>query len=199
MSIMIIGDSFSSYDDARTVWGQLIADRVGIPIINRAVRGAGYMRVGDNPSPQRFSRQILRHPGVNVNDVELVIVFGSCNDRSFIANEAQLFQSLVFNTLREAQREYPQSKLMIITPQWSGPNSKPAEIETMRSIISEEMWGMDWEYAYLNPNPGTDYANWWFPPNRPDLWQADAFHPSFAGHTQMANKIEPYVRTILGI
>lgn len=199
MSILIVGDSFSSYDANYTVWGQQIASRTGISIINRAVRGAGYIRVGDNPSPQRFSRQILRHPGVDVNDVQLVIVFGSCNDRSYIADNPERYPMLVFQTLREAKKEYPNALLLVVSPQWSGPNAKPAEIETMRADISEEMWGFDWDYAYVNPNPGTDYANWWFPPTRTDLWQVDKFHPNQAGHDRMADKIEPHVRTILGI
>lgn len=200
MSILIVGDSFSAPDPGFVVWHSILSQRLGgKKIYNHAQGSTGYINPGQ-PSPKRFTRQLLAHSDIpDVCDVELVIIFGSVNDRDFIPAQLDLYKMMVFTTHQVAKAEYPNAKQLIILPQWSGPNAKPYEIETMRAAIGNEMWGYDFQYSYVDPNPGSDYANWFFPPNRPEFWSGDQFHPNQLGHTRMADKIEPHVRNILGL
>lgn len=196
MSILIIGDSFSCLDARYTVWPTLLGQRLSKGIWNRAQPGCGYSAMGNQgDNPNRFSRQILRHPEFPTSEIELAIMFGSCNDRFFTDD---FYRSMVFATHRELAREYPTAKQLIITPQWSGTSAKPDQIDWMRTVINDTMWSYDWQYPYLEPTP-PNAADWWFPPNRPELWGPDQFHPNQLGHNQMADKIEPHVRKLLGL
>lgn len=197
MSILVIGDSFSALDPNYVVWPSILGQRVGKQVYNHATPGSGYFAPGVGATPNRFSRQIIKHADItNPADIELVIVFGSCNDRT-AANDA--LRANVFTTHREITFNFPQAKQLIVAPQWSGPTAIPAEIGILRNIILDQMWGYDWKNALLDPNPGSDTSQWWFPPNRTDLWQADQFHPNQLGHTHIADQIEPPVRSILGL
>jgi lysophospholipase L1-like esterase len=194
MTILCIGDSFTTPDPLYTVWPSIISKRLGHPVVNHAVSGAGYIRDGSAAKPARFSRQLLYSPPANV---DVVIILGSPNDRWSVNDQRDWYKATVWDTHQAVFSTYPGAHLLVITPQWSGAEPKPPEIDAMESHILEVMWGYDWKYPRINPNSNS--GEWWFPPNRPELWEADKFHPSQLGHDRIADKLEPHISKLLNL
>lgn len=202
MNALVIGDSFSTNGAQPQMWHYILGTRLNKMFYCRASGGAGYLaRGGDPNNPNRFSRQMMWRPDIAAarNTFDLLIFFGSVNDRMYIPGQIELYRDAVFSTLLEARHQYPNAKQLVISPQWCSSDPKPASLDAMAGIISDEMWNQNFDYQLLQPNYGTDSTQWWFPPNRSDLRAPDNFHPSQGGQTHLSYILEPHVRAILGL
>lgn len=190
MSVLVVSDSFASPGDGLTKWPDLLAASLGRPVVNHANPGSGYNNIGLN-WPARYSRQLIAAP--RPQSVELVIFAGSVNDRW---SDKQLLRLWATQTFLLARQLYPGAKQLVVGAQWSGPDAMPAEIPQVRDAYNDAMWAYDWDYPYIDPVPA-NAADWWFPPNRPDLWGPDRFHPNQAGQQRIHDKTLPHVRALM--
>jgi hypothetical protein len=194
MTILVIGDSFSAPTSGLTMWPDLIGSALSIPVINQAYAGTGYVNPGaDTPRP--FNRQLHWQRGMTPSAVQIIIMFGSVNDRGYVTsgNADRLYDSTLITHL-ELQRLYPTTKQLIVGPQWAGPQAVPAELNTVRDAVLAAMWNYDWLNPMVDP-----IADNWFPSNRLDLLGPDQFHPNQSGQALIQSKLQPVVRSILGI
>lgn len=200
MNALVIGDSFSANGAQPQMWHYILGTRLNKMFHCRASGGTGYLAKGDG-LPNRFSRQMMHRPDITTprTNIDLVIFFGSPNDRFIIPGQSDLYRQMVFNTLLEARSQYPNAKQLVIAPQWCSSDPKPTALDVMAGLIADEMWGQNFDYQMLQPNLGTDTTKWWFPPNRSDLRDTDNFHPSQGGQTHLANILEPHVRSMLNL
>lgn len=192
--LLMIGDSFmtpTSPQDGWKVAAQILGERLGLSYDNRAIAGAGHVATGNLGPNQR--RRYTQQVTVNASpDPRIVIIFGSVNDSS--ANNIELCLT-AFLTFHIAMQRYPNAKHLWIGPQWSGPNPVQASTARARDDVLQAVWGLPWQ-RWMDPIP-IDGKDMWFPPNRPDFWTWDKFHPGPAGQVMMADRMEPQVRDLL--
>lgn len=199
MNALVIGDSFSAHSNYMKMWHLHLGERLNKMFYNRSSGGTGYLATGDG-LPNRFSRQVawrndLAHP----DTFDLVVIFGSVNDRFYIPTQQDRYRDAVYHTMLEARRVYKYAKQLIVGPQWCSTDLKPAALDVMTNILSQEMWNQNFDYGIQHPNLGADQTQWWFPQDRSDLRHTDNFHPSAGGQLVIANKLEGPVRNLLGL
>lgn len=194
--ILCVGDSFTARRDDFTEWPERLQERLGAEytIINRAVHGAGYCAEGINPNPGTFARQLSVEPR---RDYALVIVTGSVNDNDWTPDgdpwtRRDTIRLAAFSTLAYSLQLFPNARHLWIGPVWSGPSPCAGRVTRVRDAWLEAAHMLPWQ-RILDP-----IAEGWFPPDRPELWRADQFHPSDLGYLHMVNKIEPVARELLG-
>src|SRR4051794_8226379 len=131
--LVVIGDSDTvGFGDAGTGddgWPALLERRLpGVDVETLAAPGAGYA-TPDPGTGQTFEDLSAAAP---VEDAALIIVFGSRNDGSGIADKVGDAASAVFADIRERA---PGAKLMVIGPPWPS-ETVPAGVRNNRDVIS---------------------------------------------------------------
>lgn len=199
MSVLVVGDSFSSPVGPVVKWPELLAGRLDVTVINRAVSGTGYTwRGGPGQVLNRFGRQLLL-PVSNPAGVELIVFQGSCNDHP---SSQEHIAASALTTYLAARHAYPNARHLIVGPQWAGPHPLNPNVQRAKEGVFDAMCGYDRDRALVDPLYGSGsgtHDQWWFPPDRLDLLGPDLFHPNAAGQRHIADLMEPHMRSMLGL
>lgn len=173
--LWVIGDSWS---DPRSYWWAptqncvgLLADRLGVGLINSAVSGSGYAATAGTPT---FPAQAAQGWG---RDADVVIVFGGVNDA--------MQSRTIGETVAGAQATYellgrlcPDAVVLVIGPQYGAGAPPPSLLATRDAVAA-----VAGNYAL----PFVDVSQWLL--GRPDL-ALDQYHPNPAGHAELADRLE---------
>jgi lysophospholipase L1-like esterase len=179
-----LGDSWTdpaSSGGVGTGWAQIVADRLGVGIVNSAVGGAGYAVLTSSGSS--FPVQAARGAGVGAS---LVVVFGSVNDPllSRTPDEVRDGATVTYGLLR---RLCPGAPLLVIGPQW-GAAPIPAALLAARDAVRSAAAAAGADFV--------DPSGWLL--GRTDLL-LDANHPNRLGHVLLADRVEHDVALLLEV
>jgi lysophospholipase L1-like esterase len=184
--LLVVGDSFTSSISTtdHPMWPEILGGRLGVDVDNRAVGGAGHVTQSKwYPWPTRFVRQVVQRP---TPPADVVVVFGSCNDRGQTEYDVRAGAGDTFYAVRAA---HPGAALIVVGPQWHAgvvdPALRPVQIQ-VEGVAGEV--GVDY---YADP-----VGNRWLA-GRYDLIGPDEFHPNAAGQVHLADIMAEIVRPFL--
>jgi lysophospholipase L1-like esterase len=183
--LAVYGDSYSAGgrqggkgDDG---WPAIVADHLDADLRLHAAGGAGYVN-GSKADDETFLDQVL---GAPEPDADVVVVFGSRNDRMFSAGDVKSQAVQVFDAIR---RQSPGAELVVVGPAWDD-DSTPAEMFRIRDSVAAAAAAA----GALFVDPLTQ--EWLY--DHPQLIGLDGVHPNNLGHAYLATRIGPYVREAL--
>jgi lysophospholipase L1-like esterase len=183
--IAVFGDSYSAGGrqggKGATGWPAIVADRLDAEIRLHAAGGAGYMN-GSRAEDETFLDQVQGSPEP---DADVVVVFGSRNDRDLPAVDIKRQATAVYAAIRSAS---PSALLVVIGPAWDD-DGVPDEMFLARDAVSSAAAAAG--ALFVDP-----LAQEWLL-DRPELIGGDGVHPNDAGHVYLADRIEPVVREAL--
>jgi phospholipase/lecithinase/hemolysin len=172
--LWVIGDSWSdprSYPWAPAQnWAALVAERLGVGLINSAVSGSGYAATNGTPN---FPAQAAQGTGAGA---DVVIVFGSLNDplQGHTPDEVRAAAATTYGLIGRLCVGAP---LLVVGPQWGALPLTPALLATRDAVAAAAAAaGAD----YIDPSS-------WFA-GRPDLMLND-YHPTPDGHAIIADRV----------
>jgi lysophospholipase L1-like esterase len=183
--IAVYGDSYSAGgrqggkgDDG---WPAIVADDLDADLRLHAAGGAGYVN-GSQADDETFLDQVR---GAPESDADVVVVFGSRNDRTFSAADVKRQAALVYGAIRA---QSPSAELVVVGPAWDDV-ATPAELFPIRDAVAAA--AADAGALFVDPLA----QEWLF--EHPGLIGLDGVHPNNIGHAYLASRIEPYVREAL--
>lgn len=183
--VAVIGDSYTAgYENTgrgaanwtQRAWRTLAGRGVSVAADVAAEGGAGYGVRGNHGG--LFGDLTSR--AVQPDDA-LVVFFGSRNDQDVEPGE---LTRLVADTLGQARRTAPGTRMLVIGPPWPTTDI-PDNVWRIRDILNNEAHFVGAEF--VDP-----LAEGWFL-GRPDLIGPDGVHPTDAGQAYMADKIVPLI------
>lgn len=173
--LWVLGDSWSdprAYPWAPSSgWPSLIADRLGVGLVNSAVGGSGYAATAGLPT---FPGQAAQGTGTGA---DVVVVFGSLNDpiQGHSADEVRAAATVTYGLVR---RLCPDAQLLVAGPQWPATAPTPALL-AVRDALADA--AADAAADYVDPSG-------WLA-GRPDLILPDGYHPTPDGHSIIAERL----------
>ncbi len=183
--VAVYGDSYSAGgrqggkgDDG---WPALVTDHLNADLRLHAAGGAGYVN-GSKADDENFLQQV---EGAPEPDADVVVVFGSRNDRMFSAADVKSQAVAVYEAIRA---QSPAAELVVIGPAWDD-DSTPGEMFRIRDAVAAA--AADAGALFVDP-----LAQEWLY-DHPELIGLDGVHPNNFGHAYLASRIEPYVREAL--
>jgi lysophospholipase L1-like esterase len=183
--LAVYGDSYSAGgrqggkgDDG---WPALVADRLDADLRLHAAGGAGYVN-GSKAADETFLDQVR---GAPEPDADVVVVFGSRNDKFLPADEVK---SQAVAVLAAVRAQSPSAQLVVIGPAWDD-DAPPPELFATRDAVAAAAAGAG--AVFVDPLA----EEWLFA--RAPLIGADGVHPNDAGHAYLARLIAPVVREAL--
>jgi lysophospholipase L1-like esterase len=183
--IAVYGDSYSAGGrqggKGSTGWPAIVADRLDAELRLHAAGGAGYVN-GSRAADETFLDQVR---GAPEPDADVVVVFGSRNDRDLPPADIKRQATAVYEAIRSAS---PSAELVVIGPAWDD-DVAPDAMFLARDAVSSAAAAA----GALFVDPLTE--EWLL--DRPELIGTDGVHPTDAGHAHFANLIQPVLREVL--
>lgn len=183
--VAVYGDSYSAGGRqggmGSSGWPAIVADRLGADLRLHAAGGAGYVN-GSTARDETFLDQVLAHPEP---DADVVVLFGSRNDRSLPTSAVGRQAARVFDAVRTTS---PRALVVVIGPAWDD-DEPPAGPGPVRDAVAAAAGSAG--LAFVDP-----LTDGWLR-DRPDLIGADGVHPHDGGHAHLADLIEPAVGSAL--
>lgn len=183
--LAVYGDSYSAGgrqggkgDDG---WPAIVSAHLGADLRLHAAGGAGYVN-GSKADDETFLEQVR---GAPEPDADVVVVFGSRNDRMFSAAEVKSQAVAVYEAVRA---QSPTAELVVVGPAWDD-DATPAELFRIRDAVAAAAQAAG--ALFVDP-----LAQEWLA-GHPELIGLDGVHPNNLGHGYLASRIEPYVREAL--
>ena len=183
--VAVYGDSYSAGgrqggkgDDG---WPAIVAAHLNSDLRLHAAGGAGYVN-GSKADYETFLDQVR---GAPEPDADVVVVFGSRNDRTFSAADVKRQAVAVYAAIRA---QSPSAELVVIGPAWDD-DTTPAEMLQIRDAVAAA--AADAGALFVDP-----VAQEWLY-DHPELIGLDGVHPNNSGHAYLAARIEPYVHEAL--
>ena len=137
---------------------------------------------GSRAADETFLDQVR---GAPEPDADVVVVFGSRNDKFLPAAEVKSQAVAVFDAVRA---QSPSADLVVIGPAWDD-DVPPNELFLARDAVASA--AADAGALFVDP-----LAEEWLL-DRPELIGLDGVHPNDAGHAYLAGLIEPSLREVL--
>jgi len=178
--VVVFGDSFT---DGRSTgergWVRLVARELDVETVNNGVGGCGYVDLGDGVTlPYMTTVAPVEQP-------DLIVVFGSINDRPWSPLAVYLAAVVTYGAIRAWA---PDAPLLVIGPQY--PNGD----------VTAVMWALRDAVRSAADAVGATFvdplAEQWFA-GRPDLIGSDGLHPNTRGHAYLADLIAPRIAAAL--
>ena len=183
--IVVYGDSYSAGGRqggrGENGWAAIVADDLGAELRLHAAGGAGYVN-GSRVADETFLDQVRGHPEP---DADVVVVFGSRNDRFLSVAEVKSQAAAVYAAIRSAS---PGAELVVIGPAWDD-DVAPDELFRTRDAVSSAAAAAGAQFV----DPLEE--EWLLA--RPELIGGDGVHPNDTGHAYLAHLIEPVLRQAL--
>ena len=183
--LAVYGDSYSAGgrqggkgDDG---WPAIVADHLDADLRLHAAGGAGYVN-GSQARDETFLDQVQLHPEPQA---DVVVVFGSRNDRELPAAEIKAQAAAMYDAVRTAS---PSATVVVIGPQWDD-DVAPREMYVTRDAVRSAAVSAGVLFV------DALQEGWLF--ERPQLIGTDGVHPNDVGHAYLASLIEPLVRDAL--
>lgn len=180
--VAVFGDSFTDgrvLGAARHGWVHLVSDRLGVETVNMAVSGSGYVDIGGYVT---FPYMATIAP---VEDPDLVVVFGSVNDRPQDPFGVQLAAYVMYAMIRGWAGRSP---LLVIGPPY--PNSDVTEaMWALRDAVQAAALSV--QATFVDPLQ----EGWFF--GHPELIGPDGLHPNANGQAYLAGLIAPHIARLL--
>lgn len=179
--VAVIGDSYTSGAGAKP-WPGLVWQRLAVQGIDVDARvggegGSGYVTPG-----KKGTTFVQRVSDVVTRDDQLVVFFGSRNDRGVDAGELSV---AVHAALQRAAQRAPQAKLLVIGPLWPSAPA-PEDVVQVRDVVCDGARRAG--ATFVDP-----LEQGWLT-GRPDLIQADGIHPNDAGQQVLADAITSLIK-----
>jgi lysophospholipase L1-like esterase len=181
--VVFLGDS---YTDARPPDGlgpcgyvARIGRALTVETVNNGAAGCGYVDLGSDVT--------LPYEATvgTVDGAQLVVVFGSINDRPHPPLAVRLAATVTYAAIR---RWAPAAPLLIIGPQY--PNEDvPGWLWPLRDAVRAA--AREAGAVFVDP-----LAERWFA-GRPELIGPDGLHPNTRGHAYLAELIAPHIAALL--
>jgi hypothetical protein len=177
--LVALGDSWTDLGwSGAPGWAEYVADDLGLPLVNLARGGVGYLR--SSGAVPTIPAQAAQVPA----DAAVVIVFGSPNDLEHAPADVTAAASATLATLA---RLAPAAGLVVVGPGWPDEPPSPAARRTRDAVAAAAASA---GVAWVDPMP-------WLA-GSPQLVADDGWHPSQpAGHRLVADRLRPYVATAL--
>jgi lysophospholipase L1-like esterase len=180
--VVVFGDSYSDGRRPETGehgWVRLVARELGIETVNNAVSGCGYVDLGQGVTlPYMVTTATAPDP-------DLVVVFGSINDRPQSPVAVWLAAVVTFAAVRAWA---PDAPLLVIGPQYP------------TGYVTDVMWALRGAVMEAATDAGATFVDplteQWFA-DRPDLIGSDGLHPNSRGHAYLADLIGPRIAAAL--
>jgi lysophospholipase L1-like esterase len=184
--VVAIGDSYTGGSNeggyGAAGWPALLEQRIpNLRVTTAAAGGAGYVAVSPTTG-QTLVQVALFAPVVRA---DVVIVFGSRNDGSGVADQVEEAAARTYAEIRAA---VPTVTLVVIGPPWVAADVPPAVLANRDAVRRAAQAA---NAVFVDP-----IADRWFF-DRPDLIAADHIQPTDAGHVYMADRIEPVLQAAL--
>lgn len=180
--LVVVGDSYTSpRSDGLPMWPDLLADRLGLELVNLAAGGAGYVR---GFYGETFPAEVA--VGLPA-DASVVIVFGGLNDRweEEPATNVRLAARATFAAVR---RLAPAAKLIVVGPQSEVADPAAITLEH-RDVVRAEALAVS--ATWIDPLEPAWFAD-------PALIGPDRLHPAIpAGQAAIADHLESVVADAL--
>lgn len=179
----VYGDSWAAETsvwgsaDPVTGWPATVGRNLGLTVANHAVGGTGYRQCTNNSS---VPYAVTVHPEPTA---DVVVVFGSLNDRDLGAEPVREGALVTYSTIRAA---HPNVPVLAIGPQWTAaaiPTTLPAIRDAIHSACATA--GVT----------HVDALQWM--QGHPELIGPDGLHPNTDGHAYLAGIITPLVQGAL--
>ncbi|GGF21115.1 hypothetical protein GCM10011399_13460 [Subtercola lobariae] len=120
-------------------------------------------------------------------NASLVVIMGSDDDAGYPAAK---IMDAALTTLQTIRQRAPQAQVLVISTPWVSADP-PAGILTSRDAVSDA--------AHFDNLPYIDpIADGWWVTGPPEQIGDDGLHPTDLGHAQMAERLEPVIRQLLG-
>ena len=179
--ILAVGDSYTGgspeEEQVRGGWPTLLEERMpGLDVEVAATGDAGYVTTAGEPTLLDLAA------GTDLTDVDLVILFGSRFDAPGIADRVGAAAREAFAAIGEAA---PEATLLVIGPAWPGA-APPAGVRNNRDVIRAAAEATS--ASFVDP-----LSEEWLT-GIPDVVGADEIHLTDAGHTVLADRIQPIVQ-----
>lgn len=185
--VVVIGDSdtggTSQGGNDAAGWPALLEERVPETEVQAITAAAAGYVARDPESGNTLLDVADKAP---VQGASVVIVFGSRNDGPGIADAVSTAALSTFNLVLQRA---PDTKLIVIGPFWPSA-TVPARVRNSRDVIEAAAAAVG--ATFVDP-----LTEGWFLSD-PGLIGVDGVNPTDAGHTYLADQIEPVVREALG-
>ena len=184
-NVVVIGDSLSTGfgTSAKDAWPNLIDsdsrdDSDPLNVVNVAQNGSGYLQVGWNKST--FGSQVQQ---AVTPDTDLVVFFGSENDRGFDPNKLTAAMTDAYTAAKEKS---PNATVLVVGPP-AYSNQPEANRLAVRDAVQDaaEATGA----KFVDP-----IALGWIVNDVDDLVGPDGVHPSVAGQEDLRDKMEALIK-----
>lgn len=187
-SVAVIGDSLSTGlgTAAKEAWPNLINTDPADPedpldLVNAAQNGSGYVTVGSNDST--FGKQVAQSVTA---DTELVLFFGSENDRGHTANQIGTAATAAYAAAKAIS---PHAALLVVgLPAYS--NQPEADRLAVRDAVQDAAVAAG--ATFVDP-----IAQGWIMGHVDELIGPDGVHPSVAGQHFIQGQMEKLIRQSL--
>jgi lysophospholipase L1-like esterase len=172
-AVVTIGDSImAGYGlEPGEAWPELLARRTGVPLVNLACSGAGFVAVGDCGTD--FSTLVDEAIAF---DPAVVIVQASDND---LEEDPHDIDAAAAAAVRELRRALPGAQLVGIGALWNVPGDTPAAITGSTDALRAAMHAAGGVFVSLGQPLQDDQ----------DLLQADGEHPTPEGQRVLAERV----------
>jgi lysophospholipase L1-like esterase len=182
--LVVYGDSYSAGGrqggKGATGWPAIVAERLDADLRLHAAGGAGYVN-GSQAAEETFLDQVR---GAPEPDADVVVVFGSRNDKFLPVADVKSQAATVYAAIRTAS---PTAQLVVIGPAWDDDAPPDALLRTRDAVSSAAVAA---GALFVDP-----LAEEWLL-ERPELVGADGVHPNDAGHAYVADLLEPVLREV---
>lgn len=182
-TLVVVGDSFSIDQPDGRGWARLVADSLGLELVNLAVGGSGYVAASTWLPGGTFGSQVTA--GLH-GDPAVTVVFGGYNDAT-APKDALDVREAARTVFAAVRRLTPRSTLVVVGPQWPGgsPSATVRALSAQVQAMSAEQ-GAVW----VDPLDGPWLAD-------PALIGPDRVHPNGAGQAALAARLRPVVAAAL--
>lgn len=178
--LVTVGDSFTDPDWTPGGWPELVAERVGLPLLNLGHSGSGYVREAEDST---FPWSVAQHLP---STAAAVIVWGGYNDAASVV-PVDVARAAA-TTLRLVRRLAPGAGLVAVGPQWVTEDPTPQVLQLRDAVraaaIAEgAVWADPIDERWLV--------------SRPELLLPDGLHPGPQAQELLADRMTPLVQTAL--
>lgn len=184
---VVLGDSISM-SHATNYYHTLIAEKLGFTVINLASSGKGYAYIRDTG--------ILNIP----SDVDLITIFAGTNDMMSgnnvgnASDTTDTFSGTVYQTILAIQERFPSIPIGIITPT---PRYDSAQYTNWVINIAKGIKDVCELYSVPCLDLNTESGLLGLTEENKTHYFTDNLHLNDKGHSMIASKIEPFIRSIM--
>lgn len=189
-NVVVLGDSYaggSSMDSGPTYrWPALLAGRDGFTVHVLAVGGSGFTVDGPHKPDTSIPDQATKVTRDGVPDV--VVIMAARND--IHQSAVPKVGPAVTDAMATIHRLAPNAHVLVVGPVWAG-ETTPHLYRVFATLEWRATKAAGGRYIDGATQPGPWFAG------HPDMIGADHIHPTDAGHSLMADKINPALRLAL--